>query len=188
VVDVQWCNRARFARGHLPQDVVYLSGLFGETVGAAVHATGGTVSAMNVDNVTAVFGLQHHHAEACRRALEAAVSIDLALARLAQRYAAEFGASAEFSVVVHAGHGAVASVQAAEGTRLLTAGEAFANIQTLRAAHPGAPIVVSARVYEILALPLDKLNWQTLPTADGEPPMRAARFASGAAIAAAISG
>lgn len=187
VVDVEWCNRAHFARGHLPQDVVYLSGLFGETVGAAAHAIGGTVSAMNVDTVTAVFGLQHGQSEACRRALEAAISIDRALARLTQRCAAEFGAPAEFSVVVHAGHGAVASVQGPEGTRLLTAGEVFSNLPALRAAHPGAPIVVSARVYELLALPLPAGNWKPLAMADGEPSIHAVTFADSRAVTTAMS-
>ena len=190
VVDVEWCNRARFARGHLPQDVVYLSGLFGETVGGAVQATGGTVSAMSVDNVVAVFGLDDELAEACRRALEAAVSIDRALADLKQRYTSEFGVPAEFAVVVHAGHGAVARVQSAEGDRLLTAGEVFDNVTSLRTANEGArsPIVVSARVYELLALMLPGGNWKTLPTADGGSPMRAAAFTDGAPITAALRG
>jgi len=190
VVDVEWCNRARFARGHLPQDVVYLSGLFGETVGGAVQATGGTVSAMSVDNVMAVFGLRDNLADACRQAIEAAISIDRALADLRQRYAAEFGVPAEFAVVVHAGHGAVASVQSAEGDRLLTAGAVFDNVQALRTASYGTlpPLVVSARVYEVLALTLLGGNWKTLPMADGEAPMRAATFTNGAAIAAAMRG
>jgi adenylate cyclase len=169
---------------------VYLSGLFGETVGGAVQATGGTVSAMSVDNVTAVFGLNGSLAEACRGALDAAISIDRALAGLKQRYAAEFGVSAEFLIIVHAGHGAVASVQSADGARLITAGEVFASLQSLRsgASRSRAPIVVSARVYEVLALPFDNVNWRQVPMADGEPPLRAATFADGMAIATAIRG
>jgi adenylate cyclase len=190
VVDVEWCNRARFARSHLPQDVVYLSGLFGETVGGAVQATGGTVSGMSVDNVMSVFGLDYSVTEACRRALEAAVSIDRALADLRQRYASEFGVPAEFAVVVHAGHGAVGRVQSAEGDRLITAGEVFDNVKSLRTAHADTrpPIAVSARVYELLALTLPSGNWKTLTMADGEPPIRAAMFVNGTAIAAALRG
>jgi hypothetical protein len=159
-------------------------------VGGAVRATGGTVSAMSVDNVMAVFGLDDNLVEACRRALEAAVSIDRALADLKQRYSSEFGVPAEFAVVVHAGHGAVARVHSAEGDRLLTAGEVFDNVKSLRTANGGepSPIVVSARVYELLALTLPGGNWKTLPLADGVPPMRAAAFADGAPITAALRG
>jgi adenylate cyclase len=190
VVGVEWCNRARFARGHLPQDVVYLSALFSETVGAAVQATGGTVSAMSVDSVMAVFGLHGDLTDACRQALEAAVSIDRALADLKRRYAAEFGVPAEFAVVVHAGHGAIASVQSADGDRLLTAGEVFDSVQAMRTSPSGVrpPIVVSARVYELLALTLVGGSWKTMPMANGEPPLRAATFTDGAAIGAAMRG
>ena len=82
VVHVAWRNRGVFARGHLPQDVVYLSRLFIETVVGALVATGGTVSETRVDGVTALFGLAGEIAPARGYARAAAIAIDRALAGL----------------------------------------------------------------------------------------------------------
>src|SRR5690606_29526981 len=100
-------------------------------VGGAVHASGGTVSETTVDSVVALFGVATGHAEACRQALAAAEAVDRALAGLRRRYAAEFGAPADFAIFVHAGHGAVSDTASPVAGHLLAAGDAFDTLHAL---------------------------------------------------------
>ena len=185
VVFVAWRNRHVFARGHLPQDVVYLSRLFVETVSGALVATGGTVSETRVDGVTALFGLAGGIAAVRGHARDAAIAIDRALADLRRRYEAEFAAPADFTILLHEGHGAVSGDPSPQAGHLLAAGEAFDTVAALSAADLGrhAAIVVTARAAEGLALAADGAAWRRVTFADGVPAMRVAVFADGAALA-----
>ena len=185
VVVVAWRNRLAFARGHLPQDVVYLSGLFGATVGGAVHGSGGTVSETSVEAVVAVFGIATDCAEACRQALAAAEAVDRALAGLRRRYAAEFGVPADFAVFVHAGHGAVSDAASPVAGHLLAAGDAFDTLHALRAsAHvDDAAIAVTAAVYAHAGRAPPAAAWREVALAEAGAPLRVAAFAAGAALA-----
>lgn len=185
VVVVAWRNRPAFARGHLPQDVVYLSGLFGATVGGAMHASGGTVSEASVDSVAAVFGVATGCADACRQALAAAEAVDRALAGLRRRYAAEFGAPADFAIFVHAGHGAVSDAASPMTGHLLAAGEAFDTLHALRASAgvDEAAIAVTAAVFGHAGVAPRAAAWREIALADMPAPLRVATFADGGALA-----
>jgi len=184
VVHVAWRNRGVFARGHLPQDVVYLSRLFIETVVGALVATGGTVSETRVDGVTALFGLAGEIAPARGYARAAAIAIDRALAGLRGRYEAEFGAPADFTIFVHEGPGAVSGDPSPQAGHLLAAGEAFDTIAALSTADLGrqAAIVVTARAVEGLALHAAGAAWRKVAPGDGAPALRVAVFADGDAL------
>ncbi|MFO1314690.1 MAG: 2Fe-2S iron-sulfur cluster-binding protein [Burkholderiales bacterium] len=186
VVVVAWRNRLAFARGHLPQDVVYLSGLFGATVGGAVHASGGTVSETSVDSVVAVFGVATDAADACRQALAAAEAVDRALDGLRRRYASEFGAPADFAVFVHAGPGAVSDAASPVAGRLLAAGDAFDTLQALRTAGAtgDASVVVTTRVLAQAGRTPPAAAWRDVALPDAAAPLRVAAFADGAALRA----
>jgi adenylate cyclase len=184
VVHVAWRNRGVFARGHLPQDVVYLSRLFVETVAGALVATGGTVGETRVDGVTALFGLAGEIAPARGHARAAAIAIDRALDALRRRYEAEFGAPAEFTVLLHEGPGAVGGDPSSQAGHLLAAGEAFDTIAALGTADLGrhAAIVVTARAAEGLAPGAADAAWRRVAPAGDAPAMRVAVFASGDAL------
>lgn len=190
VVLVAWRNRLAFARGHLPQDVVYLSGLFGATVGGAVHGSGGTVSETSVEAVVAVFGVATDCAEACRQALAAAEAVDRALAALRRRYAAEFGAPADFAVFVHAGHGAVSDAASPLAGHLLAAGDAFDTLHALRASGhvDDAATAVTAAVYAHAGRAPPASAWREVALAESGAPLRVAAFAAGAALADPAAG
>ena len=184
VVHVAWRNRRVFARGHLPQDVVYLSRLFVETVTGALVATGGTVSETRGDAVTALFGLAGEAAPARGYARAAAIAIDCALAGLRRRYEAEFGAPADFTIFLHEGQGAVSSDPSPPAGHHLAAGEAFDTIAALRTADLGrhAAIVVTTHAAEGLALDTADAAWRMVAPADGAPALRVAVFADGGAL------
>jgi adenylate cyclase len=184
VVHVAWRNRPLFARDHLPQDVVYLSRRFIETVAGALDASGATVSETRVDGVTALFGLAGATATARKHALAAAVAIDRALAGLRRRHEAEFGAPADFTIFMHEGHGAVIGDPSMHAGHLLAAGEAFDTIAALCTADlgHGAAIVATERAAAGLAIAADGPAWRTAAYADGSPAMRVAVFAAGGAL------
>ncbi len=194
VLQVAWRNRALFARSHLPQDVVYLSRLFVETVAGALDASGGTVGETNVDGVTAVFGLTGGIDVARRQALAAAGAIDAALDGLRRRYAAEFGAPADFAVIVHQGHGAIGEGSGRAAGSLLAAGEAFDTLALLRTTDAGAnaAIVVSASALGSAGAAAHAadagLPWRDVTRGDGAPPLRVAAFANAARLRAALAG
>ena len=184
VVHVAWRNRPVFARSHLPQDVVYLSRRFIETVAGALDASGAMVSETRVDGVTALFGLAGATATARTHALAAAVAIDRALAGLRRRHEAEFGAPADFTILMHEGHGAVIGDPSMQAGHLLAAGEAFDTIAALCTADlgHGAAIVATERAAAGLAIAADGPAWRTATYADGTPAMRVAVFAAGGAL------
>ena len=186
VVFVAWRNRHVFARGHLPQDVVYLSRLFVETVAGALVAS------------------RRHGQRDARRRRHRAVrarrrSRRRARARARRRdrdrprargpapaLCAEFGAPADFTIFVHEGPGAVSGDPSPQAGHLLAAGEAFDTIAALSTADLGrhAAIVVTARAAEGLALDADGAAWRKVALADGAPPMRVAVFADARRAAA----
>jgi class 3 adenylate cyclase len=93
-LQVTWRNRAVFARSHLPQDVVYLSRLFVETVGGALDASGGIVGETNVDGVTAVLRSPGPPTRRARRRSRRPPRSTPRSTDCRRRYASLFGAAA----------------------------------------------------------------------------------------------
>ena len=171
VVLVEWHNRASFARSHLPQDVVYLSRIFGESVIGAARSAGGIESDVSVERIVVVFGIAEPLAPACKHALAASRSIQRALEDLRGRSVVQFGATADFSILVHAGHGAIDNGADQQSRRLVGAGDVFDAIETMHAAATDSDrtrIVVSAIVLEQAGVPLAPLAWRPVvaPLAD----------------------
>jgi adenylate cyclase len=190
LVRVVWCNRAEFARGHLPHDIVFLSGLFVDTVHASVRANGGVASPPAANSVTAVFGVDASLANACRRALAAAASIENELAGPARNCAAEFGGLAEFAILVHAGHGAIRGAHGLDAGPLLSAGDAFDALDAMQdtAMAHAALLLVSARACAEAGVTLANGMWRDVDQVRASAPLRAALLPRGTSLADALSG
>ena len=147
---VDWRGRTAFAERHLPQDVLYFARLFGEAVASAARDGDEAHCEIGGDDVTVFFGLNDDLAHACRRALQAAARVEQALEAFAKRHAREFGDSARFAVVMHAGHAAVGDIGFEDVHRLVAVGAATdtANRMRERAAQLGAGFIVSGAVID----------------------------------------
>lgn len=188
VVRVAWRNRAAFAHAHLPQDVVYLALLFGETASAALRAGGAAVAPPDADGVTAVFGLDGNLRDASRRALESAAGVDHALASLARRFEREFGESADFGVFVHSGRAAVGGEPAGGTGPMIGAGEVFDALDALQAAAVPGRVVVTADVCRSAGLARDALAWREATLDKRNAPLRIASLPDERALARALAG
>jgi adenylate cyclase len=145
LVCVDWRNRDAIARTLLPQDAVFLSRLFSESVAATVHAAGGTECDPSASGTVAVFGVGVDLSLACRGALSAACRVDRALSDLAGRWKSEFGVVADFALCMHVGSAALGEVGTDASLRFTAAGPAVDTAQRLRAAarRKGAHILLS---------------------------------------------
>jgi len=148
VMLVDWCGRTAFAKRHLPQDVLYFTQLFAETVVTAVCAKVEAHCEISGDEVVVLFGLNDDFARACRSALEAAASVERALDAFGIRHEREFGDTARFTVVIHAGHAAVGDIGFQNAHRLEAVGAATdtANRLRARAVELGSKFIVSSAV------------------------------------------
>ncbi|MEO8508553.1 MAG: 2Fe-2S iron-sulfur cluster-binding protein [Betaproteobacteria bacterium] len=190
LVRVVWCNRAEFARGHLPHDIVFLSGLFVDTVNGSVRAHGGVASPPAASSVTAVFGVDAPLADACRQALAAAASIENELAGLARNCTAKFGGLAEFAILIHAGHGAIRGAHGFDAGPLLTAGLAFDALDAMQdaAVAYAAPLLVSARACAEAGVTLTNGMWRDVEQVRFSAPLCVALLPRGTSLADALSG
>ena len=150
VMLVDWCDRAAFAKRHLPQDVLYFVQLFGETVASIVSNEDGAHREIGGDEVVVLFGLDGDFAHACRTALEAAARVERALKAFENRLEREFGGAARFTVVVHAGHAAVGDIGFQDAHRVIAVGAATDTAKRLRAqaAELGLRFIVSSTVID----------------------------------------
>jgi adenylate cyclase len=148
LVCADWRNRDAIARTLLPQDAVFLSRLFSESVAATVRAAGGTECDPSASGTVAVFGVGMDLSLACRSALSAACRVDHALSDLAGRWKAEFGVVPDFALCVHVGSAALGEIGAEPSHRFTAAGPAVDTAQRLRAAaiRKGAHILLSIDV------------------------------------------
>jgi adenylate cyclase len=147
---VDWCGRTAFAKRHLPQDVLYFARLFGEAVVSAVPTEDEAHCEIGGDEVVVLFGLNGDLAHACRSALEAAACVERALETFGNWHEREFGDSARFTVVMHAGHAAVGDIGFRDAQRLVAVGPAtdVANRLRTRAAELGVKFIVSSTVID----------------------------------------
>jgi adenylate cyclase len=155
LVAVDWRNRDAVARGLLPQDAVFLSRLFSETVAASVRAAGGTECDPSACSTVAVFGTDVDPSMACRGALSGARSVDHALSGLSVRWQAEFGVVPDFALCIYAGPAAIGEIGDEMSRRYTAAGPAVDMAQRLRASalRRGAHILVSVDVLQRAGAP-----------------------------------
>src|SRR6516162_3423213 len=101
VMFCDFLNRHELARHQLPQDLLYLLALYGEAVGNAIRASGGTVNGVGLDGLSALFGLDHDPARAARLSLQGAGAIARAISDLDHRLGHE--RKLDVCVCIHVG-------------------------------------------------------------------------------------
>lgn len=149
VLVCDFCNRAELSADHLPQDMLYVFTLFVEGVGNAVRAAGGTVSAVNPDGITALFGHDNrgHPAQA---AIRTAGAIEGVIADLNNRLGRDRDTRLKISVIIHYGHAALGEIGQSDPPMLIAVGEAVDIASELRraAAESNKAFAISAKVFE----------------------------------------
>jgi adenylate cyclase len=99
-----------FAVRHLPFDVVFAVGSFVEALGRGIAEAGGQPNQFIGDGLLAMFGVDCGPAEACRRALRAAVKIADNVGELNELMAAEWGEPVRFGIGIHGGEAIVGEI------------------------------------------------------------------------------
>jgi adenylate cyclase len=99
-----------FAVRHLPFDVVFTVGSFVEALGRGIAEAGGQPNQFIGDGLLAMFGVDCGPAEACRRALRAAVKIADNVSALNELMAAEWGEPVRFGIGIHGGEAIVGEI------------------------------------------------------------------------------
>ncbi len=178
---VTWSNFDASLNGRLPQDIVFVTKTFAESVAGALHAAHcDEVDSVGTD-VLGVFGLSDPIAPACRTVLTAAEGVDQALAHLRRQFAADFGLAAQFTYYLHAGHAAIGHVGTQEPRRLVLAGEAKDTLEVLRARAGDVSSVISARVLELAGKARSSTAWQDVGGVKAEIQRVSAPAATGVA-------
>jgi adenylate cyclase len=134
LVGVDWRNRDALTRALLPQDAVFLSRRFSETVSTIVRAGGGLECDPGVDGTRAVFGVGIEPSRACQRALSVAHDVEQALSDLDAHWKGEFGVAPDFALCVHLGLAALGEIETGRARRYIVAGPAVDASDRLRAA------------------------------------------------------
>jgi len=116
-------NRQALLEDHLPQDTLYLLGLYSEAVGGAVRTHGGRLIGAAGESMIAVFGMHVDLRTASRKAIEALAAIELALERLNARLEREWGRMAVVALSLHAGPAAIGSIGGGDAPAWAVAGE-----------------------------------------------------------------
>ena len=168
---VDWRNRDAMTRVLLPQDAVFLSRGFSETVAAAVQVAGGIECDAGASSIVAVFDsrAQAGFAMACRTALGAARRLDQALTALADRWNNEFGVTADFALCAHVGSAALGEIGSPTSSRLTLAGPVVESARRLRfaASAQGTRIAVSADVLRAAGASAVEIAALSVETTDG---------------------
>jgi adenylate cyclase len=99
-----------FAVRHLPFDVVFTVGSFVEALGRGIAEAGGHPNQFIGDGLLAMFGVDCGPAEACRRALSAAVKIADNVSELNELMSAEWGEPVRFGIGIHGGEAIVGEI------------------------------------------------------------------------------
>jgi adenylate cyclase len=137
VMFCDFLNRDALAREQLPQDLLYLLTLYSEPICEAIRASGGTLGAVGVDGIGALFGLDHQPERAARLALQAAGAIDRAIADLNNKLGSEGHRRLRIAVTIHAGRAVVGEIGANDAPAMMVVGEAMDVANGLRKAAAG---------------------------------------------------
>jgi adenylate cyclase len=134
VMFCDFLNRDELARDQLPQDLLYLLTLYGEALGNAIRAAGGTLSTIGLDGICALFGLDRETARAAQLALQAAGAIERVILDLDNRLGREGNRKLNIAVSIHAGRAVVGEVGSNDPPTLMAVGEAMDVADELRKA------------------------------------------------------
>jgi adenylate cyclase len=125
-VAVLFCDLRGFTsltEKRLPFDTVFILNRYFEAVGEAVEDAGGHIDKFIGDGVLALFGLSTSPQEAARQALDAALRVKAALARLNEDYASEFEHPLRIAMSLHAGPAIVGQMGYGQATSLTAVGD-----------------------------------------------------------------
>lgn len=149
----------QFALRHLPFDVVFTVGSFVEALGRAIAEAGGHPNQFIGDGLLAMFGVDCAPAEACRRALCAAVKIADNVTDLNEIMAVEWGEPVRFGIGIHCGEAIVGEIGYRDNMVFTALGDpanVAARLQDQCKALE-AEVVVSEDVCRISELPIQDL-------------------------------
>jgi adenylate cyclase len=113
----------RIVEQKLPYDVVFVLNRYFETVGEAIHRSGGIVNQFVGDGVMALFGVTAAPADACRAALAAADALVRGVAELSRLLAEELPAPIRIGVGIHVGVVVVGRMGLGEAAYLTAVGD-----------------------------------------------------------------
>jgi adenylate cyclase len=172
LVCVDWRNRDALSHSMLPQDLVFLSRRFHDTVSPEAREEGGVECDRCANASTVVFGVGIDLRLACRHALSAAHDVEQALSDLSDRWNVEFGVTADFAICVHLGNAAIGNTGSTSARGFTAAGPAVEAARRLRAAAAtkGTRIVVSVDVLRqggVHPAALESLDLQEMDGAKG---------------------
>jgi adenylate cyclase len=139
----------------LPYDVVFLLNHFFEAVAGAVVEAGGKPNQFLGDGMMAIFGTEVSPQVACRQALEAAVLIEMRLARMNDRMRYELQEPISIGIGIHTGTVILGELGYREHSHLTAIGESVhvaARLQDLTKEYK-ALLVVSDDVLKVANVP-----------------------------------
>ena len=173
-VVVMFCdflNCEELARDGMPQDLLYLLKLYGERLGDAIRAAGGTLANVGPDGLFALFGIDHEPARAARHALAAASEIERVISDLDNRLGREAHRKLRVGVSIHAGRAAVAEIGASDPPAFIAVGEAVDVANELRklAGSHGKPFAISEPVTTAAGIDLASGDKIVLRSSSGAP-------------------
>jgi adenylate cyclase len=134
VMFCDFLDRGRIAHDELPQDLLYLLTLYGEALGNAIRTANGTLVAIGVHGIFALFGLDSDAARGARQALLAAGAIKLAISDLDYKLGRDGNDKLRIAVSIHAGRAAVGEVGSTDPPAVMAVGAAVDVANELRKA------------------------------------------------------
>ena len=140
----------RFSESKLPYDLVFVINQYFRAMGTAIELAGGRLDKFIGDGVMALFGIDSDLDEGCRRALEAARLMSIALAELNRHLAADLEEPLRMGIGIHAGPAIVGEMGYRHAISLTAIGDAVNTASRLEGMTKelGTELVVSERVAE----------------------------------------
>src|SRR3990167_831396 len=138
------------SEGKLPYDVVFLLNRYFRATGQAIEAAGGRVDKFICDGVMAIFGLTSEPRTACRRALDAARRMALALDDLNEAMSGDLDLPLRIGIGLHAGPAIVGEMGYERAAQITAIGDTVNTASRLEALTKefGVELVVSQELLD----------------------------------------
>lgn len=148
----------------LPFDVVFMLNRYFSSMGEAVKDAGGHLDKFIGDGVMALFGVEATPEEACRRALDAARRMDLALDALNEALSHDLKEPIRIGIGIHVGSVIVGRMGYEHATSFTAIGDAVNTASRLESTTKelGCQLVISEEVATLAGMPTDGYARQEL--------------------------
>lgn len=153
----------KLSEGKLPYDIVFVLNQYFKSMGEAVERSGGKLDKFIGDGVMALFGIDEGADEGCRRAVDAARRMAVALAQLNDALKMDLDQKLRIGIGIHCGPAIVGEMGHGSAMHLTAVGDAVNTASRLETATKdfGAELVISAEVAERAgAAALEGMGWQ----------------------------